>query len=110
MRQTTLSGVVQSEENKERLPFANLIIKGTAQGTSTNVDGYFSRVGMPEEAFTLQIVSVGFAIKDIEIESGSEDIEKLKIQLSSRLTIEEEVIQGKSFKVMNPSDGISIVQ
>jgi hypothetical protein len=39
--QRTISGVVISGDNQERLPFSDIIIKGTNQGTSTNVDGFF---------------------------------------------------------------------
>ncbi|MFT4762737.1 MAG: hypothetical protein ACI9XO_002787 [Paraglaciecola sp.] len=47
LAQRTISGVVKSAENQERLPFSDIIIKGTNEGTSTNVDGYFSLIDVP---------------------------------------------------------------
>ncbi len=108
--QRTISGIVKAEENEERLPFADLVIKGTTQGASTNVDGYYTIIGAPEEAFTLQVVYVGFATKEIEIDTGTTDVNNFDVELSSGITMNEVVIQGKSFKVMNASEGISTIQ
>ena len=54
--QRNISGVVKGEDNQERLPFADIIIKGTNTGTSTNVDGYFSLIDLPDTAMTLQVL------------------------------------------------------
>lgn len=108
--QRTLSGVVKSEENQERLPFADVIIKGTNEGTSTNVDGYFSIIDAPEESLTLQVLYVGYSPIEISIEAGEKDLKDIEIKLSSGVALDEIVVSGKSFKVMNASDGLSTVQ
>lgn len=108
--QRTISGVVISAEDEERLPFADVVIKGSNQGTSTNVDGYFSLIDVPEEALTLQVLYVGYAPTEINIETGVEAITNLKITLQSGLVLDEVVVSGKSFKVMNASEGLSTVQ
>ena len=108
--QRNISGIVKSEENQERLPFADIIIKGTNDGTSTNVDGYFSLIDVPEEALTLQVLYVGFSPIDIPIPAGTEDIQNLEVKLSSGVILDEVVVSGKSFKVMNASEGLSKVQ
>ena len=108
--QRTISGIIKSKENEERLPFADLVIKGSNQGTSSNVDGYYSIIDAPEDAFTLQVVYVGFATREIPIESGSDDIKNFEIVLTSGITMDEVVISGKSYKVMNASEGISSIQ
>jgi len=61
--QRTISGVVISGDNQERLPFSDIIIKGTNQGTSTNVDGFFSLIDVPEDSLILQIFYVGYSTK-----------------------------------------------
>jgi len=108
--QRTLSGVVKSEENQERLPFADIIIKGTSEGTSTNVDGYFSLIDVPETALTLQVLYVGYSPVEVPIEAGTTDLKDIEIKLSSGVILDEVVVSGKSFKVMNTSEGISTVQ
>jgi len=108
--QRTISGVVKSEDNQERLPFADLIIKGTNDGTSTNVDGHFSLFDAPEEAFILQVLYVGYSPTEIAIEAGKEDVKNLEIKLQSGVILDEVVVSGKSFKVMNASEGISTIQ
>ncbi|MEM6318908.1 MAG: TonB-dependent receptor [Bacteroidota bacterium] len=108
--QRTLSGIVKSEENQERLPFADIIIKGTSEGTSTNVDGYFSLIDAPTEALILQVLYVGYAPVEIPVEAGTDDLDNLVIELSSGVVLDEVVVSGKSYKVMNASEGISTVQ
>ncbi len=108
--QRNISGLVKSGENQERLPFADIIIKGTNEGTSTNVDGYFSLIDVPEEALVLQVLYVGYTAIDVPIPAGTADVKDLAIELSSGVVLEEVVVSGKSFKVMNASEGISKVQ
>lgn len=108
--QRTLSGIIIAEDNQERLPFADVVIKGTNQGTSTNVDGFFSLIDIPEEALTLQVLYVGYTTTEIEIEAGNSEVKNLKIQLQSGVQLSEIVVADKSYKVMNASDGISTIQ
>lgn len=108
--QRTISGIIKSADNQERLPFADIIIKGTSQGTSTNVDGYFSLIDMPSEALTLQILYVGYSPMEMEIEAGDADIANLEIALQTGIVLDEVIISGKSFKMMNASEGLSTVQ
>lgn len=108
--QRTISGIVISEDNQERLPFADIMIKGTNQGTSTNVDGYFSLIDVPEDTITLQIFYVGYTSLELKIESGQLDIQNLNIELQSGVQLGEVVVASKSYKVMNASEGISTIQ
>ena len=108
--QRTISGIVKNDENQERLPFADIVVQGTNQGTSTNVDGYFSLIDVPEEALVLQIHYVGYSYREITIDAGTVDIANLVITLSSGILLDELVVQGRSYKVMNASDGVSSIQ
>ena len=108
--QRNISGVVKSNDNQERLPFANIVVKGSTEGTTSNVDGYFSLINTSEEEIILQVDYVGFGTKEVVVPEGSEDVKNLEIKLSSGITMDEVVIQGKSYKVMNASEGISSIQ
>lgn len=108
--QRTISGIVKSEDNQERLPFADVIIKGTNQGTSSNVDGYFTLIDVPEETIILQVLYVGYSTVEIPVEAGTSDIKNLVLKLSAGIILDEFVVEGKSYKVMNASEGISTIQ
>ncbi|MEM1121580.1 MAG: TonB-dependent receptor, partial [Bacteroidota bacterium] len=53
---------------------------------------------------------IGYAPLDVPIPAGSTDISDLAILLSSGVLLDEVVVSGKSYKVMNASEGISTVQ
>ncbi|EDM44232.1 putative outer membrane protein, probably involved in nutrient binding [unidentified eubacterium SCB49] len=45
--QTSVSGTITSAQDQEPIPFANIIIKGTTQGTTADIDGNFSLIAPP---------------------------------------------------------------
>lgn len=108
--QRTISGVIKSEDNEERLPFANIVIKGTTEGTTTNLDGHFSLFNVTEDELALQVLYVGYASKEIIIEAGNSTISNLEVAMQSSTLLDEVVVSGKSYKVMNTSDGISMMK
>ena len=108
--QRTISGVVMSVDNLERLPFADVVIKGTNKGTSSNVDGYFSLFNAPEDSLTLVVQYLGYSPAEITIEGGDSDITQLEIQLQSGITLDEVLVTGSSFKLMKASEGLSVTQ
>ena len=108
--QRTISGIVQAADNQERLPFADIIIKGTDQGTATNVDGFFSLFNVPDTAITLEVLYVGYSTSQIQIDAGTDDIKNLQIELSFGIDLEEVIVSGRSYKVMNASEGMSTIQ
>ena len=108
--QRVISGIVVSKETQERLPFADIVIKGTNQGTSTNVDGHFTLLDVPEEAVILQALYVGYTSVEVEVAAASSDQAQMKIEMSSGITLDELVVLGKSYKVMNASEGVSSIQ
>lgn len=57
----TLSGIVKDKSTGEALPFANIQIKGTRTGISTNADGYFTITKVPSDTSVLIVTYVGYA-------------------------------------------------
>ena len=108
--QRTISGVIKNEDNQERLPFANIIIKGTTEGTTSNLDGHFSLFDVTEDELILQVLYVGYASREITIEAGSTSLKNLEIKMKSSVILDEVIVSGKSYKVMNASEGISTVK
>ena len=66
--QTTLSGKVNSDSG-ESVPFANVIQKGTSNGTTTDMDGSFS-IDVESLPATLVFSSLGYGTIEQEISSG----------------------------------------
>ena len=102
-----LTGVVKNAENGETLPSANILIKGTSIGTTSNVDGYFTLLNLPEKKFTLNVFYVGCHAVEIEV-----DLDKIEGRLiiemqPSNIEIDEVFVTAKSYKMMKATEGVS---
>jgi TonB-linked SusC/RagA family outer membrane protein len=64
-QQSVLTGKV-SDENGEPLPGVTVVIKGTTQGTVTNLDGLYTLSGVSEKAI-LEFTFIGLKTQDIEV-------------------------------------------
>lgn len=62
----TVSGVVKSAEDGETMPGVNVFVKGTTQGTITDIDGNFT-LKVPEDATALVFSFVGMISQEIAI-------------------------------------------
>lgn len=63
----TLSGVVKDRASGETLPFASVIVTGTSNGTTTNVDGYFTLFDVPIENTSVQVSYIGYKSKTMKV-------------------------------------------
>jgi len=68
-QQRTVSGQVTAEEEGV-LPGVNILVKGTTQGTVTDVDGNY-RINVPDEDATLVFSAVGYVPQEIEVGNRS---------------------------------------
>jgi len=66
----SISGKVTSEEDGSTLPGVNVIVKGTSQGTVTDIDGNY-RINVPEEAEVLSFSFIGLEAKEVAINGRS---------------------------------------
>ena len=81
-----ITGVVISEEDGQPVVGASVLVKGTTQGTITDVDGNFNLANVPSSAKTLQISYIGMQTQEVAIKP------KLKIVLKSDTEVLDEVI------------------
>jgi outer membrane receptor protein involved in Fe transport len=88
--QTTISGTVL-DDSSQPIPSANVIIVGTATGTSTDFDGNFNLTTDQTPPFTIQISSIGFTSIDVEVTSNKQ---KLEIVLQEGTSLDEVVISA----------------
>ncbi len=67
----TISGTVTGDGSGEPLPGVNVIVKGTTQGTVTDIEGNY-RLNAPEDAETLTFSFIGMTSKEVAIDNQSE--------------------------------------
>ena len=88
----SISGKVSS--NGEVLPFVNVYLKKTKQGTSTNENGFFELKNIPNGTYTIVASSIGFKFKSKKITLiGNQEIVK-NFNLKVNDALEEIVISG----------------
>ena len=69
----SLQGKIIDSKTKEPLIGANVIVKGTIQGSATNVDGEFFITDLSQSMVNLQVSYIGYktkTISDIELKDG----------------------------------------
>src|SRR5688500_16832589 len=69
-QERTLSGRVTSVEDGTPLPGVNVVLKGTTNGTATDVDGRYS-LTVPATGGTLVFSFIGLTSQEIEIGTRS---------------------------------------
>lgn len=116
-----VTGTIFDEEVSDVLPFANVLIKGTNIGTTTDFDGkyvlnvepgtytlVFSFVGYQTKEITEVVVSANdYAIVDVSLASAANALEEVVVTTSARRNSENAVLQlqKKSIKLL---DGLSL--
>lgn len=71
--QTTVKGVVTDAKSGEALPGVNIIVKGTTNGVSSDLDGKYS-INVPSKSTILVFSYVGYVTKEVVV-SGSTTID-----------------------------------
>ncbi len=66
----TITGKVTSSEDSEGLPGANIIVKGSSQGTVTDAEGFYS-LDVPGEESILVFSSVGYLLEEVVVGNKS---------------------------------------
>ena len=104
-QQPAVSGTV-TDESGQPLPGVTVVIKGTTQGTVTNVDGNYSLTNIPEDA-TLVFSFVGMRTQEVEV--GDQSTIDVTMEVDA-IGIEEVVAIGYSVqKKSNLTGAVSTV-
>ena len=86
----------QNKGSKEPLPFANVVVKGTTIGTTTDFDGNFS-LKLEEGVYTIEVSFIGYQAVEKQVEVSAEGKLNIEIQLQSDTQmLESVVIKGKA--------------
>ena len=93
MAQTkTISGVVSSSENGEKLIGVTVLVKGTTTGTTTDIDGKYS-ISVPNKDVILVFSMIG--MKKEELKTGANSVLNVILYPDSKL-MDEVIVTGYS--------------
>jgi hypothetical protein len=60
-----ISGKVVDGSTKEGLPFVNIIIQGTTTGAASDIDGYFSIIGIGPGIYNIKASAIGYSSQTV---------------------------------------------
>jgi TonB-linked SusC/RagA family outer membrane protein len=69
-QEKTVSGTVTDGETGEALPGVNVLVKGTTQGTVTDIQGQY-RLSVPSDVAVLVFSSIGYAAEEVTVGNRS---------------------------------------
>jgi TonB-dependent SusC/RagA subfamily outer membrane receptor len=75
-----VQGVVIDKDNDEPLPFANVLVKGTALGAATDKDGKFAFVYVTDKEFTIVVRFMGYKTQEQQF-FPDDDVSNLRFEL-----------------------------
>ncbi len=90
--QNSISGTITDSESGEALIGANVLIKGTYSGTTTDLDGNFSLTANQEFPVTLVVSYTGYTSQDVAVSSNNEAV---NITLFSGYTANEVTVTAQ---------------
>ncbi len=91
--QTTITGTVKDVSLGEPIPGANIKVSRKAVGTSTDFDGKFTMTVTDTPPFTIEISSLGYQTKTVEITKNNQVVE---VSLTENATSLDEVVISAS--------------
>jgi len=131
--QNTLSGRITNNEG-EPLPFANIVVTHTIEsgietpvksqtGTTSDIDGFYILTAIPDGKFSVKVIYIGYEEKtfqvdfngevseltvDIELESGSVDLEEVVVtsQAKGQMAAINQQVNSLSIKNVVSADRI----
>lgn len=106
----TISGAVKDKTTGETLPFANILIEGTTQGTTSNQDGYFTLRNVPTDTAVLVAKYVGYFEKKIYLTPAMPE-KGFQIELIPANNLKAlDVIVTKEDVVLSKENDVSVVK
>jgi len=108
LAQFTFSGKVVEANSNEPLPFASLIQKYSAKGTTTNADGYFTLSNLASDTTTIRVSYIGYNTKEVKLSPEIVKQRKFLIELEPSVAALTEVeVKADAFQFVNVTSGIS---
>jgi hypothetical protein len=101
----SVSGVVKSKKTGETLPFASVVVRGTINGVTTNIDGYFTLFSVPSDTSVLEVNYLGYqttvfrlspAVNPDQLEILCEDFGVQLEEVTVKATREEQMLSAST--------------
>ena len=107
----TVRGFVYNKENGEPVPFANVYLKGTTTGGSSDLNGFFSINKVKAGDYTLMVTNLEFDTiqEKISLKAGEILSKKFFATKGGITTAEVEVSAKNSEKVESPNVGLQTI-
>jgi outer membrane receptor protein involved in Fe transport len=84
--------LTDKEYNNEPLAFANVIIKGTTTGTTSDFDGFYALNNLEAKAYTIIVSFVGYETQEIPVTVVAGQELKLNVVMSASAASLDEVV------------------
>lgn len=98
----SIVGILTDKEvNNEPLPFANVLIKGTTKGTTTDFDGLYEIASLEPGTYTLVFSYLGYEtieIPNVNVESGNATTVNSIMSASAGMSLDEVVVMTSARK------------
>jgi len=105
-----LSGIVKSAENEETLPSANIMVKGTNIGTTSNVDGFFTLLNLPDDKVTLNVFYVGYHPIEVTVDLNEQKDGVVIALQPNDIELDGVVVSSQSYKMIKATEGVSSIR
>jgi outer membrane receptor for ferrienterochelin and colicins len=89
----TISGKITTK-NGDEIPYANVYLKKTKIGTSSDENGFYRLKNVPKDSYTLIVSSIGYKTKSIKISITSNKTITKNITLLDDNSLDEIVVSG----------------
>ena len=87
-----VSGVIKDKTSSETLPYANIVVKGTVNGTVSDLNGEFRLGNLRAGDYTLQVSYTGYSTQEIEVSLKAGEKKRLAISLDQPIIALGEVV------------------
>ena len=103
-----ISGTIRDGQTGETLPFTNVLVEGSTNGTTTNVDGYFTLFNVPNDTAILAISYLGYQPLRFRL-TPDMDLEHIDIGLQDfGLQLQEVLVKAnQEDQMLSASSGVS---
>tara|TARA_B110000091_G_scaffold214528_1_gene268732 strand:- start:1204 stop:3855 length:2652 start_codon:yes stop_codon:yes gene_type:complete len=106
--QTEIKGKVVDAKDSESLPGANVLVKGTSEGASTDFDGLFTLKTTKQFPFTVTVSFTGYDSKTVRVNSASD---LSLIRLEQGISLDEVIVSAsrKREKIQEAPAAVSVL-
>jgi len=85
--------LTDKEFNNDPLPFANIFIKGTTKGTTSDIDGLYKFDDLDVGTYTLVYSFVGYETQEIEVEVVAGKVTTVNVPMGASAASLDEVVK-----------------